>query len=170
MASDRAGSVGEKVGTLKTRVVPVCRNGPRVLIVGRVSKRRSAWSVTVLRKIDCVMIRVDDLESARKFYEDTLGLEELWCDEHSVALGMPETDAEIVLHDDPDIPRDCNVHYLVDDVIAVVEGLAAAGCRVLVTPFDVRIGKRAVLADPFGNKLNLIDMTKERNGSAEPVS
>jgi predicted enzyme related to lactoylglutathione lyase len=48
------------------------------------------------------------------------------------------------------------ISRLVDDVIAIVAGLAAAGCRVLVTPFDVRIGKCAVLADPFGNKLNLI--------------
>jgi predicted enzyme related to lactoylglutathione lyase len=73
---------------------------------------------------------------------------------------MPESEAEIVLHDDPGIPRDCNVHYLVDDVTEAVAKLAATGCAVLVAPFEVRIGKCAVLADPFGNPLNLIDMTK----------
>jgi len=116
--------------------------------------------VGLLRKIDCVMLRVDDLASAREFYQRTLGLEPLWSDEHSVALGMPETDAEIVLHDNPDIPRDCNVHYLVDDVSTAVTALAAAGWSVVVPAFEVQTGKCAVLADSAGNKLNLLDMTK----------
>lgn len=114
----------------------------------------------LLRKIDCVMIRVDDLNAAREFYQHSLGLEPLWSDEHSVALGMPESDAEIVLHDHPEIPRACNVHYLVDDVIAAVAMLQRQGCKVIATPFDVRIGRCAILSDPFGNLLNLLDMTK----------
>lgn len=57
----------------------------------------------LLRKIDCVMIRVDNLDAAREFYQQSLGLEPLRSDEHSVALGMPESDAEIVLHDNPEI-------------------------------------------------------------------
>src|SRR5690242_11065408 len=31
------------------------------------------------------------------------------------------------LHDDPEIPRDCNVHYLVDDVVVAVQKLVSAG-------------------------------------------
>src|SRR6266849_3407652 len=116
--------------------------------------------MALLRKIDCVMLRVDDLRAASEFYEHVLGLTPLCSDEHSVALGMPESEAEIVLHNDPGIPRDCNVHYLVDDVSKAVANLAAEGCRVIVAPFEVRIGKCAVLADPFENSLNLIDMTK----------
>lgn len=115
--------------------------------------------VPLLRKIDCVMLRVDDLASARKFYADTLGLGELWSDEHSVALGMPETDAEIVLHDSPAIPRDCNVHYLVDDVTRVAQLLASRGWTIVAPPFGVKVGNCAVLADPAGNKLSLLDMT-----------
>jgi catechol 2,3-dioxygenase-like lactoylglutathione lyase family enzyme len=83
--------------------------------------------MALLRKIDCVMLRVDDLGAAREFYEQVLGLTPLWSDEHSVALGMPESEAEIVLHDDPGIPRDCNVHYLVDDVTDAVARLSAKG-------------------------------------------
>jgi lactoylglutathione lyase len=116
--------------------------------------------MALLRKIDCVMLRVDDLAAARAFYERTLGLEPLWSDEHSVALGMPESEAEIVLHDNPDIPANCNVHYLVDNVNAAVEKLIAAGCKVLVPAFDVRIGKCAILRDPTGNALNILDMSK----------
>jgi predicted enzyme related to lactoylglutathione lyase len=117
-------------------------------------------TVRLLRKIDCVMLRVDDLASASEFYQRTLGLELLWSNEHSVSLGMPETDAEIVLHDNPDIPRDCNVHYLVDDVSSAVIALAAAGWSVVVPAFEVHIGRCAILADSAGNKLNLLDITK----------
>ena len=106
------------------------------------------------------MLRVDDLASASEFYQRTLGLEPLWSNEHSVSLGMPETDAEIVLHDDPNIPRDCNVHYLVDDVSTAVIALAAAGWSVVAPAFEVHIGRCAILADSAGNKLNLLDMTK----------
>jgi lactoylglutathione lyase len=106
------------------------------------------------------MLRVDDLASASEFYQRTLGLELLWSNEHYVSLGMPETDAEIVLHDNPDIPRDCNVHYLVDDVSTAVIALAAAGWSVVVPAFEVHIGRCAILADSAGNKLNLLDMTK----------
>ena len=106
------------------------------------------------------MLRVDDLSAAREFYQQVLGLAPLWSDDHSVALGMPESEAEIVLHDDPSIPRDCNVHYLVDSVNEAVDLLKASGCRVIAAPFEVRIGLCSVLADPFGNSLNLIDMTK----------
>ena len=125
-----------------------------------VESRGRTRTVAILRKIDCVMLRVDDLPSATEFYQRTLGLEALLSDEHSVALGMPETDAEIVLHDNLDIPRDCNVHYLVDDVSIAVAALAAGGWSVVTPPFEVQIGKCAVLADSAGNKLNLLDMTK----------
>ena len=116
--------------------------------------------MALLRKIDCVMIRVEDLGAARQFYERVLGLEPLWSHGHSVALGMPESDAEIVIHDDPDIPRECNVHYLVDDVKAAVTMLSAQGCKIIVLPFEIRIGLCAVVSDPFGNVLNLLDMSK----------
>lgn len=114
----------------------------------------------MLRKIDCVMIKVDDLSAAVQYYTDVLGLKRLWGDEHSVGMGMPETDAEIVLHDDPNIPKEIGVYYLVDDVVATVGELSAKGCTVIEQPFDVVIGKCAVVQDPFGTVLCLIDMTK----------
>jgi len=115
--------------------------------------------MALLRKIDCVMIGVEDLDAARQFYERVLGLEPLWSHGHSVALGMPESDAEIVIHD-PNIPRECKVHYLVDDVKAAVTMLSTEGCKIIVPPFQIRIGLCAVVSDPFGNVLNLLDMSK----------
>jgi lactoylglutathione lyase len=119
----------------------------------------------MLRKIDCVMIRVDDVPEAAKFYAQTFGLRPIWQDEGSVGLGFAETDAEIVLHSSPDIPSQVAVHYLVDDVVEAVKSYARQGCRVLVEPFDIAIGKCAVIGDPFGTTLYILDMTK---GSRAP--
>lgn len=116
----------------------------------------------MLKKIDCVMIRVDDLEAARAYYVEVFGLRQLWQEEAMVGLGFPETDAEIVLHTDPGIPSRVEVHYLVADVRAAVDEFANTGCTVLVPPFDVRIGRCAVIRDPFGTTLCILDMTKGR--------
>jgi predicted enzyme related to lactoylglutathione lyase len=114
----------------------------------------------MLRKIDCVMIQVDDLEAAAQYYVDVFGMRRTWRDETSVGLGFPETDAEIVLHRIPDFPSRIEVHYLVDDVITAVQLFEQRGCRVLVAPFDIPIGTCAVIEDPFGTRLNILDMSK----------
>ena len=113
----------------------------------------------MLRKIDCVMVRVPDLTSAVEFYTRVFGLRLLWRDETSVGMGMPETDAEVVLHT-MDLPDDRSVHYLVDDVPEAVAMGQRAGCAVRKAPFEVAIGRCAVLEDPFGNMLCLLDMSK----------
>lgn len=113
----------------------------------------------MLRKIDCVMVRVPDLTSAAEFYTRVFGLRPLWRDETSVGMGMPETDAEIVLHT-MDLPGDRSVHYLVDDVPHAVTAARGAGCVVREPTFDVAIGRCAVLDDPFGNTVCLLDMSK----------
>jgi lactoylglutathione lyase len=114
----------------------------------------------MLRKIDCVMIRVNDVEAAAAYYVKVFGLHPRWSGDDSIGLAFPETDAEIVLHNDPDIPSSVEVHYLVDDVVDAVAHAAAQGCNVLVAPFDITIGKCAVISDPFGTRLCILDMTK----------
>jgi predicted enzyme related to lactoylglutathione lyase len=114
----------------------------------------------MLRKIDCVMIRVDDVKAAATFYADVFGLRPLWSGKDSMGLVFPETDAEIVLHCNPDVPSSVEVHYLADDVIAAVAQYVVKGCHLLVEPFDIAIGKCAVIADPFGTRLCILDMTQ----------
>ena len=114
----------------------------------------------MLRKIDCVMIRVDDIEAAAHYYAEVFGLHPRWSGDDSIGLVFTESDAEIVLHHNLDIPSSVEVHYLVDDVVAAVASYAAKGCHVLVEPFDITIGKCAVIEDPFGARLCILDMTK----------
>ncbi len=116
----------------------------------------------MFRKIDCVMIRVDDVSSAEKFYSEVFGLKPLWREAGAVGMNMPETDAEIVLHNSADIPNKVEVHYLVDDVVAAVKNYGEKGCRVMEPPFEVLIGKCAVIQDPFGTLICLLDLTSGR--------
>ncbi|MGO9602771.1 MAG: VOC family protein [Candidatus Binataceae bacterium] len=104
----------------------------------------------MFKKIDCVMIRVGDVAAAAKFYMEVFGMRTLWRNAGNVGLGFPDTDAEIVLHSTDNIPHKVEVHYLVDDVVAAVKTCQEKGCRVIEGPFDVLIGKCAVIEDPFG--------------------
>jgi lactoylglutathione lyase len=105
------------------------------------------------------MIRVGDVPAAEEFYSEVFGLKPRWREGGAVGMGMPETDAEIVLHNNADIPNKVEVHYLVDDVVAAVKNYGEKGCRVLEQPFEVLIGKCAVIQDPFGTTICLLDMT-----------
>ncbi|HEU5345786.1 MAG TPA: VOC family protein [Ktedonobacterales bacterium] len=117
-------------------------------------------SGNVLRKIDCVMIRVDDVAAAARYYERVFGLLLQWSGDDAIGLRFPDSDAEIVLHRDDDIPGPVEVYYLVDDVIAAVDAAVSQGCEFLTPPFDITVGKCAVIRDPFGVRLCLLDLTK----------
>jgi predicted enzyme related to lactoylglutathione lyase len=106
------------------------------------------------------MIRVDDVEAAAAYYGRVFGLHPQWSGDDSIGLALPETDAELVLHNNPKIPSSVEVDYLVDDVAAAVAHFAAQGCQVLVAPFDIPIGKCVVISDPFGTQLCILDLTR----------
>src|SRR4029450_170022 len=101
-----------------------------------------------------------DIEAAVAFYGRVLGLRPLWRAGWSVGMGFPETDAEIVLHNDATLPAKVDVHYLVDDVVQAVATLRSEGCTILVEPFDIVIGKCAVIRDPFDTTLPILDMSR----------
>lgn len=105
------------------------------------------------------MVPVKDLEGAADFYAGVFGLRRLWQDESAVGMAMPETDAEIVLHT-MNLPLDHSVHYLVDDVAAAVVAYCRRGCTIRTPPFDMPVGRCAVLEDPFGNAVCVLDLSK----------
>jgi lactoylglutathione lyase len=113
-----------------------------------------------LRKIDCIMYRVKDLDVSAKFYLEILGLKQVWRDDEGqmVGLSFPENNSEIVIHTREDIPNP-DFCYSVDNVEEFVKEFKAQGYKVCKEPFEVRTGKFAVLADPDGNIVNVIDLT-----------
>ena len=59
----------------------------------------------LIQKLDCVRFYVPDLESGLAFYRDQLGHELIWRTDKAVGLRLPGTDAEIVLHTEPQEPE-----------------------------------------------------------------
>lgn len=120
--------------------------------------------MNALLKIDCVMFYVSNLEKATKFYENVLGLKRVWTDREREMIGFifPESDSEIVIHRDPSLPNPC-FSFNVTNVEEFCNEYQKKGYTIVQKPFDVRCGKFAVLADPDGNELPIIDLTKFGN-------
>src|SRR3954454_4217489 len=110
----------------------------------------------VFRKVDCLALRVTDLERAIDFYAG-LGQEVLWRTATSAGLRLPESDAELVLQTERPGPE---TDLTVADVPAAVERFVAAGGSVVVDPFDIAIGRCAVVAYPWDNQLVILDNSK----------
>jgi len=128
----------------------------------------------LIQKLDCVRLYVPDLEASLAFYRDRLGQELIWHTDEMVGLRMPDTDAEIVLHREPQEPE---IDFKVASADAAAARFEEAGGKVVVPPFDIQIGRCAVVQDPWGNEFVLLDASKgllvtdeEGNvvGNAEP--
>ena len=117
-----------------------------------------------LLKIDSIMFYVTDLEKAAEFYADVLGLRRVWTDEKRGMIGFVfrESNSEIVIHNDSSLPNP-SFSFSVRNVKAFCNEYRAKGGAVVREPFEVRCGKYAVIADPDGNELPIIDLTKFGN-------
>jgi lactoylglutathione lyase len=111
----------------------------------------------LINKIDCLCLPVSDLTQALAFYSDRLEHELIWRTSTAAGLRLPDSTAELVLHIEGRPPE---VDLAVDSVTDAIERFRAAGGRLLTGPFDIRIGKCAVVADPWGNELVLLDQSK----------
>ena len=112
----------------------------------------------LLRAVDCVQVPVPDLDEAIGFYRDRLGQPLVWRSEEAAGFGLPDQPgAELVVqHARPEPEAD----LLVSDVEAAIRRWITAGGSVEVEPFDIAIGRCAVVRDPFGNRLVIVDMTR----------
>ena len=111
----------------------------------------------LIRKVDALQIPVADLEAALAFYGDKLGHALVWRTETAAGLRMPESEAELVVQTER---RELEVNLLVASVDQAIARFVEAGGGVVMQPFDIPIGRCAVVRDPWGNHLVLLDMTK----------
>ena len=114
----------------------------------------------VLRLVDAVTVPVPDLDQGLAFYRDRLGHELIWRNDDigQAGLRLPDSETEIVLSQN--LPYAPN--WLVTSVSDAVSDIAAAGGVVVVEPHDIAVGRLAVVADPFGNLLVLLDLSHGR--------
>ncbi len=126
----------------------------------KIDKRRKD-NMNKLLKLDNIMYKVSDLDKAVKFYMETFGLKRLWKDDKSkmVGLGMSDSNTEIVLQSNPDLPT-FDFSYSVENVEDFIAEATKKGFTLTFGPIEVRIGKYAVLEDEDHNKIPIIDLTK----------
>jgi predicted enzyme related to lactoylglutathione lyase len=111
----------------------------------------------VLRKVDGVTLRVPDLDSGLAFYVAHLGHRLVWRNDQigQAGLAVPDSD-EIILT----TRHRSEPNWLVDDVAEAVERFSSGGGDVLTDAFDIPVGRVAVVRDPFGNSIVLVDLSR----------
>lgn len=117
------------------------------------SERRSE---PLFQKIDCLALPVPDLDAAIEFYS-ALGHKLKWRAPESAAFRLPDSTAELIVMTDRAV-RETDI--TVKSVDEALEQFVAAGGRLVNGPFDIPIGRCAVVADPWDNLLVLLDNTK----------
>ena len=111
----------------------------------------------VFEDVDCTSFRVEDLSEAIRFYSDELGQELLWKTETSAGLGLPNGRSEIVLYTEDRPP---GTDLLVNSVPDAITRFTSAGGKLEYGPIDIPVGLFAIVSDPWGNKLNILDLSK----------
>ena len=111
----------------------------------------------LFQKVDSFSLPVPDLDAALNFYSGSLGHELIWRTATMAGLRLPGSNAELVLHTDTRGPE---TDLAVESVPNAIERLTAAGGRLIKGPFEIQIGLCAVVADPWGNVLVILDASK----------
>jgi predicted enzyme related to lactoylglutathione lyase len=111
----------------------------------------------LFQKVDCIRIPVPDLEEGLTYYRDRLGHKLIWRTATAAGLSTGEGPAEIVVHTED---HGFEVDIKVESADRAAELFEATGGRIIHGPFDIRIGRCVVVADPWGNELVLLDTCK----------
>src|SRR5688572_26474267 len=113
----------------------------------------------MLRNVDRIVLRVPQLKAALNYYRDVIGLKVLRESAHVANLRLgDDAAAELVLHDDPDLPAEA-VYFLVDDVRDLYERREQLRLAFVHPPARGARGWRAAVKDPFGTVLHVLDRT-----------
>jgi catechol 2,3-dioxygenase-like lactoylglutathione lyase family enzyme len=120
----------------------------------------------LLRKVDRILLRVPSLPAATRYYIETLGLQLLKRDDRLTSLKFPDSDTELILHNDPDLPAEAT-YYRVDDVRDFYARRAELKLTFVSPPAQASRGWRATVKDPFGNVLLILDRTSDHPSVVE---
>lgn len=110
----------------------------------------------LFKKIDCLLLKVDNLEAGLMFYSEKLGHEILWKTSTAAGLKLPNSEAELVIS----IENGPETDLKVADTQQAYEELLHAGAKSILAPFEIKIGYCAVVEDPWGNPLTILDTSK----------
>ena len=111
----------------------------------------------VLRSVDAIAIPVPSLDAGLAFYRDRLGHRLLWRNDAvgQSGLALPDSSVEVVLS----TRQQMEPNWLVEDMDRALHDLVANGAHVAAEPSPIPMGTVAVVIDPFGNPLVLVELT-----------
>jgi lactoylglutathione lyase len=113
----------------------------------------------LVQDIDCLQIPVPDVEAGLAFYRDALGHALIWSTPTAAGLHMADSPSEIVLQTErPELEANLSVN----SADAAAARFIEAGGTLIAPPFDIPIGRCAVMKDPWGNRLVMLDHSKGR--------
>ena len=109
-----------------------------------------------VRAIDFVAVNVSDMERAKRFYRETLGMDfPIWDDTPRWQEFQSEPVAFALREDRPGAGSNAAIALAVEDVSAAVEELRAKGVTIEGGPFEAGVCSSALIRDPDGNLLLL---------------
>jgi predicted enzyme related to lactoylglutathione lyase len=110
----------------------------------------------VLRSVDAITIPVPSLDEGLGFYRDRLGHRLLWRNDAAgqSGLALPDSSVELVLS----TRQQMEPNWLVEDMDRALHDLVANGAHVAAKPSTIPMGTVAVVIDPFGNPLVLVEL------------
>lgn len=111
----------------------------------------------LFKSTDCLRLYVSNLEEGLRFYRDALGLKLIWRTDTAIGLGMADLVTEVVIQTEN---KRQEIDIKVDSVIDAVKIIENAGGHIVYGPFDIKIGKCAVIRDPWDNEYVILDSTK----------
>jgi predicted enzyme related to lactoylglutathione lyase len=116
--------------------------------------------MNVITNYDNFFLPSDNLEAAKEFYKNKLGLEIKFdfSEMGMVAFKVGDNEPAIILRKDENIKP--AIWFTVDNVQQAYKELKEKGIEFLSEPFEIHTGISVEFNDPFGNKLGLTDYTK----------
>jgi predicted enzyme related to lactoylglutathione lyase len=113
-----------------------------------------------IKDYDNFFLPADNLETAKEFYKDKLGLDIKFdfSDRGMIAFKVGESEPAIILRKADNLKP--AILFAVDNVRTAYEELKKNGVMFLGEPFEIMTGLSAEFTDPFGNKFAITDYSK----------
>jgi predicted enzyme related to lactoylglutathione lyase len=116
--------------------------------------------MSVISNYDNFFLPADNLDSAKEFYKNKLGLDIKFdfSEMGMVAFKVGDNEPAIILRKDDHVKP--AIWFTVSNVKQSYKELKEKGIQFLSEPFEIQTGFSAEFNDPFGNKLGITDYTK----------
>lgn len=108
----------------------------------------------LFKQVDAILVKVPSIEAGLDFYCGRLSQKLSWKKEDMAGVHVGQSELVLTTRLNPE------VDMLVESVPEAVQAFVEAGGSIILEPEDIPVGVVAVVKDPFGNQLTLVDLSK----------